>query len=91
MIYLIGNESEQLKGRKLPTVRQVLSVFFHKHSSLKLTIRQSASDTIADVVKVWDKSAVKIIKNYNAVTKLIKIHDEWRKLHKGRLRENSPA
>ena len=34
-IWLIGFEEVEITGRKLPSNKQVLSVFFHHHKTLK--------------------------------------------------------
>jgi len=40
-VWLIGSVSDKIQGMKLPTSRQVLSVFFHQHKIVSQTIRDS--------------------------------------------------
>jgi len=41
--FLIGSPSTQILGSKLPSIGQVLSVFFYNVRTVKLNTRESAS------------------------------------------------
>ena len=49
-IWLIGYEEDKLNGSKLPSNRQVLSVFLYYHNSLKKTIHDSSTFVIREAV-----------------------------------------
>lgn len=81
-VWLIGFEEDKLNGSKLPSNRQVLSVFFYHHRSLKKPIHDSSRDVIREAVKFWDKARIPIQPEHRAVLKLEKLHEKWIKLKK---------
>lgn len=86
-IWLIGPVSELLVGKKLPTSRQVLSVFFHQHKVLKKTVRDSARFAVRLVLEFWNKARIPTTIERNVIDKLEKLFDSWGKLKKNSKRE----
>lgn len=87
--YLIGYEKNRIHGRKLPTSKQVLSLFFYKHNELNLTIRESATATVEEVREFWGKAGIPTRRKQHAITKLEKLHKTWRNLQRNSGRQNS--
>lgn len=57
IVYLIGLCSSELNYRKLPSNRQVMSLFFYKYLYLKKSIRESAFNVSkAGTWPHWDDS-----------------------------------
>ena len=81
-VWLIGSTEEELKGCKLPSNRQILSVFFHHHKTLKKTIRNSARDVIKEAAVFWEKARIPIRKEDRAISKLESLFNDWAKLKK---------
>lgn len=63
-IYLVGYQENKITGSKLPSKRQVLSVFFYYKDVKKLTIRESAKVVIEEVEKFWEKARIPVKQNY---------------------------
>ncbi|KAL1489630.1 hypothetical protein ABEB36_013574 [Hypothenemus hampei] len=68
-IYLIGTEHSCIQGCKLPTIRQVLSVFFHKHRTLNFTIKKSAAKVVDEVQPFWIAAGLSTCLARNAIVK----------------------
>lgn len=81
-IYLIGSPNPNVFGRKLPTVKEVMAVFFHHHLVLKETINTSTVNTIIKVEKQWHSAGLPICPRQNAVKKLRSLHCKWKSLQK---------
>lgn len=88
-IYLIGSPNPYVFGRKLPTVKEVMAVFFHHHLVLKETINTSTVNTIIKVEKQWHSAGLPICARQNAVKKLRSLHCKWKSLQKSRNNKNS--
>src|SRR6218665_3722609 len=67
---------------KLPTSRQVLSVFFHQHKMLKKSVRDSARFAARKVLSLWNMAHIPTTTERNAVEKLEQLFDKWIKLKK---------
>lgn len=76
-IYLIGSEISQIFGAKLPSNKQVLSVFFYNHNIVKLTIRESARLAIREVSIFWSKAKIPIRDEQRCIDKLENLHKTW--------------
>lgn len=90
-IFLVGFETSQISERKLPTQRQILSLFFYKHKSLNLTIRQSATEVAKDVIKIWSDFNLPTIKVFYVVGKIECLCREWKNLLKSRKNKKTTA
>lgn len=83
-IFLVGFPIHQITGCKLPSNRQVLCALFYNLRTVKLTLRESAKLTIREVLIFWQKARIPAKDEQNAITKLEKLHVEWRILQKDR-------
>lgn len=81
-VWLVGHVSHTLPGTKLPTWRQVLSVFFQQHRILKKTVRDSARYTVRDVFQLWNMAHIPTTIERNAIEKLEHMFGTWSKLKK---------
>lgn len=81
-IYLVGHPSSQIVGSKLPSIQQVLSVFFYNMREVKLNINESSKLVIKEVSVFWQKARVPIKAEQHCISKLQKYYYEWRDLQK---------
>lgn len=81
-IFLIGSPSTQILGSKLPSVGQVLSVFFYNVRTVKLNTRESASLAVRECNIFWEKARIPVRAVQLCITKLLNVYEEWRALQK---------
>lgn len=81
-IFLVGDVNHQIKGAKLPSNRQVLSVLFFNIREVKLTVSESANLVIRECVIFWEKARIPIKSLPNCVKKLMNLYNVWRDLQK---------
>lgn len=81
-IWLVGQISSSLNQTKLPSKREILSIFFHYKNQLNLNIRDSAHCTAADVLIVWEKANIPTRLKKHVVDKIEGLFKEWQKLKK---------
>lgn len=81
-LYLIGCETSQICGSKLPSNRQVLQVFFYNIRCVNLTVRESARLAIDETVIFWQKAKIPVREPQHCVAKLETLYNEWRNLQK---------
>ncbi|XP_050525104.1 uncharacterized protein LOC126896392 isoform X2 [Daktulosphaira vitifoliae] len=83
-IYLVGNESNQITGGKLPSNRQVFLVFFYNLRVVKLNMRQSAHLAIKETIIFWVKARIPVRDTQHCVAKLENFYQKWRSVQKNR-------
>ena len=76
-IYLIGSEESEIRGSRLPSIRQVLASFFYHHNTLKKTIRESSRAVIRVVAVFWSKARIPMRGEGRAIDQLEKLHTTW--------------
>lgn len=81
-IFLVGYPSHQITGCKLPSKRQVLATLFYNLRTVKLNLKESARSTIQEVFLFWAKARIPTKHEKDAITKLEKLHTEWRNIQK---------
>lgn len=81
-IFLIGDIDTKISGNKLPSKKQVLKVLFFKLRKLKLTLLESATLVIKEVILFWEKARLPTQQSHRAVQKLTDLYKKWRKLQK---------
>lgn len=89
-IFLIGVMQEGIEGNKLPSVRQVLQVFFYELRSEKGTVRSSATRAIRLAEEFWQKARIPTKRTQKSIEKLEEIYRHWEKIVKNRTRR-TPA
>ncbi|XP_073410402.1 uncharacterized protein [Dendrobates tinctorius] len=90
-LFLVGYPIHQITGCKLPSNRQVLCALFYNLRTVKLTVRESAKLTIREVFIFWGKARIPTKHEQDAITKLEKLHAEWRSLQKDRKKTSETA
>jgi len=81
-VWLIGAVEDKLSGSKLPSNKQVLSLFFYQHKTLKQTVRDSARVVIREVATFWDKARIPIRQEQHAIAQLELLHQKWKLLQR---------
>lgn len=84
--YLIGFEISTVNSNKLPSYRDVLNFFMHKHHSSKLTIRNSSSIVISDINAIWAGFSIPALRPQHSIQKIEKFYAEYMKIKKHRSR-----
>ncbi|KAK0175066.1 hypothetical protein PV327_008850 [Microctonus hyperodae] len=90
-IPLIGLPMPKIRELKLPTLKEVMCVFFYQLHVLKHSIKQSAKNAVDQVVKLWEKNHISTSRSDNIVKKILRCHSKWLKLQKNFKRKKSPA
>lgn len=90
-IYLIGNVNTQICGNKLPSKRQAMEVLFFNLREVKLNLRQSAALVVKEIEIFWQKAQLPTKQDYNCVTKLEKLYNEWRNIQRHKTRPTNAA
>lgn len=88
VVWLIGSVAEKLTGSRLPSNREVLSVFFYNHKTLKKTIRQSSTAVVRETLVFWNKARIPTRHEKNIITKLEDLHKKWINLKKNASRKS---
>lgn len=86
--YLIGSEQSDILGAKLPTLRQVLTVFLFHHHSENMSLRYSSKLTIEKVKLFWNKSGVKTREDNHCIEKIEADYREWQNIKKSKARKS---
>lgn len=81
-VYLIGNIERDILGSKLPTNRQVLSVYFFNLRELHLNRANSARDAIRKVIVFWERARIPTSSINWSTKKLLQLYDKWRAVSK---------
>lgn len=81
-IYLIGELQHQIVDDKLPSNRQVLSVFFFNTRLLGHTKEESVRLVVKEVEVFWEKAKIPTSKSDYCGKKVMKLYEEYRSLQK---------
>jgi len=87
LIFLVGVMKNQITGSKLPSKRDILSVFFYNMRTVKPTLHDSTSLVFDECQFFWIKARIPIQDRSHCVTKIKKLYDEWRHLDKNKNRK----
>lgn len=87
-IYLIGFESQQILGAKLPNARQVLQTFFYNRRTVGLSVKASAKLVIEEVLIYWEKARIKTRGDHHCIKKVLDLHTKWENLKKSGSRKS---
>lgn len=78
----MGKCDSEILGAKLPSIKQVLQVFFYKMRVEKSDVKQSVAFAIDLVIPFWQRAHIPILAKSNCVKKLEQLYDEWKALKK---------
>lgn len=81
-IYLIGEMKENFAGKKLPTGKEVMSVFFYEHTVLKKVIKESSKNTITKLSEIWYAAEIPTCGLQYAASKVTKMFKSWKSIQK---------
>lgn len=87
-VFLIGNPDDAIQGTRLPTNKQVMKVFFHFHSELKFSVRESSSKTVDLVIPFWEKGGIPIKAKQHVIAKIESMFMEWKNLQRSKSRRS---
>jgi len=73
---------EDILGAKLPSKRQVLSHFWHRHRSCGKTLGESASLTLTKVKSFWERAHISVKKDCRSKEQILCLYKEWQNLQK---------
>lgn len=79
-VWLIGQMSPNLNENKLPSKKEVLSLFFYHKNIIKTNIRNSAYSTAIYVMTIWDKARIPTRLQKHVIKKIEDLFKEWQKL-----------
>ena len=85
LVYAVGSTLEEIPKSRLPTSRQVLQRYFHQ---LKMgmpgfaTKHSAATETVREVIEIWDKARIPTMEERNIVRKLERMVGKWELLKK---------
>lgn len=83
--------THQIMGCKLPSNRQVLATLFYNLRTVKLNLRDSARITIQEVLIYWEKARIPTKHLKDCITKLEKLHAQWRDIQLYRNKQSDSA
>lgn len=83
-VWLIGQISQHLIEIKLPSKKEIMSLFFYHKNIFKMNIRDSARFTAITVMTIWDKARIPTRLQKYIINKIEIIFNEWQKLKKNK-------
>ncbi|XP_044578867.1 uncharacterized protein LOC123261343 [Cotesia glomerata] len=90
-IYLIGQMNQDFVGRKLPLLKEVMSIFFYHHKTCNLTIKQSSASTTKQLIELWRKTGIPLRQESSIILSIIRSHNRWILLSKSKRQKKSPT
>lgn len=81
-LYLIGVEKHQIMGAKLPSKRQVLSVYFYNIKTVGLSQFESLQLLYYEIRVFWDKARIPISSEQYVKQKILDLLESYRNLQK---------
>lgn len=87
-VYLLGSIDYEIRGAKLPAIRQVLKVFFYLFRHVNLDQRESARLAVRETFVFWNKARIPIRQEQHCIDKLLAIYSEWNAIRKSKRRRN---
>ena len=87
-VWLVGYPREKLSDGKLPSRKEVFQLFMHHKIMEKMTIREAASATANDVMKVFEAAGLKTKIKCHVMDKIEAIFKEWDKLKKNKTKRS---
>ncbi|XP_044597718.1 uncharacterized protein LOC123274232 [Cotesia glomerata] len=90
-INLIGVPIAKINGRKLPTIKEVLLLFFYHHKVLHLKVNESAKKTANIVQDCWKNLQILTSGLRNTINKILEFFKKWQLLQCNKKRIKSQA
>lgn len=90
-IWLVDNEKEVLRGRQLPSNREVLECFYYQTRNLKKTDKQSILSVLRMCREFYEATNIPVIDESHAIKRFEKLLGKYRLLLKNKKRINSES
>lgn len=81
-IFLVGKCANEILGAKLPSIKQVLQLFFYKMRVEHKTLLSSMKYTIGVAMEFWNRAHIPTMHETSCMRKLKKIYEKWRQIQK---------
>lgn len=81
-VWLVGQTLPVLLDTKLPSIKEVLQLFFYHKIERKQTVNASAEFTALEVLAVWEKASIPTRKKQYVKEKILKHFNQWQSLKK---------
>ena len=76
-VWLIGTPAPSLcQTKKLPLLRETLSVFFYHHNELNMVLKENDKLAVQQILDVWKKAGIPTPHQHDIVKWFLKIHKE---------------
>lgn len=83
-VWLVGQTLPALLQTKLPSIKEVLQLFFYHKIERKQTVSASAEFTALEVLAVWEKASIPTRKKQHVKEKILKYFNQWQSLKKNK-------
>lgn len=83
-VWLIGQLLSELSQSTLPSIGEVLRLFFYYKNEEKKSIRESATLTACGVINLWEKASIPIQLKKHIISKIEKLFKVWQNLKKNK-------
>lgn len=83
-VWLIGQISPALTATKLPSIKEVLQLFFYYKLEKKINNNAAAESATQNVMALWDKASIPTRKKQHIKDKILKHFKQWQGLKKNK-------
>lgn len=83
-IWLIGHLTSTLSQLRLPSINEVMRLFFYYKIIEKKNNNKSATCTACDVLQIWEKASIPTRLKKHVISKILKYFTEWQMLKKNK-------
>ena len=81
-VFLVGKCQKELRGSKLPSMQQVLQLYFYQTRVEKLPAKISTKRAVSAAIDFWKKVEIPTMTMISCENKLQKLYQEWRLLQR---------
>jgi len=86
-IHLIGEPLVMFGGRVLPTVNEVLRVYFHRHKKQCMSQKDAVKAVVMDICEIWCKARIPTCEERHIVRKFNTVLEDYRNLCRNKSRK----
>lgn len=87
-MFLLGELTDNIKGNKLPTQLQVLSLLFAQTKN-RINLEEAINITIRKVIKFWEYTNIPLKDASNISKQLHRLHDRYLRVTKSKQRPSN--
>ena len=88
-VWLVGPASSNIAGQRLPTIQQVLAVYFSCHTVDNRRVQKSLEFAVHAATTFWKNARIPVMDHSNCVRKLKVIVEMYAKVKKGRYHQRN--